>query len=456
MHDDPLGLNRPESQSISEAWRLPEQEPTNLIALWPDAHAPTQPEIVAALENHWDHFELLEEIDADDPNIPWTIIVNAPPLHQPAVMWCEPARKLSPGELDDPRAEACPWSIGVESLLDHDDPLESFRKLACFLAAPFEDIPGILDVNTTGWIQRSRIVEQFLPEKNVPPTDVLWIIHAVSANDDDNCNRGTWLHTHGMWRCGRPELEILQVERSLISAAGQLLNDIAERIIDDPLPEPGESFLVGKNLSVTLMPWQDVASHLADGTPGNMTDRNQDDSGTHLGVRAVICADLPHDEPRNEWVWPKDAIERLENDEAVIYRSTRATRRSAMQAQYTWGELTSAFLKLQPYLPSQLDDPLAMVLLKVGYSYEADDSSELGAEHMWFEALRFEGDRVEGKLLNEPKFITSVKKDDVCWIEREQVSDWEVQTIEGQFRPDNILAMWQAVDAVTNNQESES
>lgn len=456
MHDDPLGLNRPESQSISEAWRLPEQEPTNLIALWPDAHAPTQPEIVAALENHWDHFELLEEIDADDPNIPWTIIVNAPPLHQPAVMWCEPARKLSPGELDDPRAEACLWSIGVESLLDHDDPLESFRKLACFLAAPFEDIPGILDVNTTGWIQRSRIVEQFLPEKNVPPTDVLWIIHAVSANDDDNGNRGTWLHTHGMWRCGRPELEILQVERSLISAAGQLLNDIAERIIDDPLPEPGESFLVGKNLSVTLMPWQDVVVNLADGTPGNMTDRNQDDSGTHLGVRAVICADLPQDKPRNEWVWPKDAIERLESDEAVIYRSTRATRRSAMQAQYTWSDLATAFIKLRPYLPSKLEKPRAVVLLKVAFPNETGDTSEASTEHVWFEALNFEGDRAEGKLLNTPKFNPSMKKDEVRWFDRRQISDWMLQTKTGEVGPDNILALWRAVDDVTSSQESES
>lgn len=456
MHDDPLGLNRHESPSISEAWRLPEQEPTNLIALWPDAQAPTQPEIVAALENHWDHFELLEEIDPDDPNVPWAIIVNAPQLHMPAIMWCEPARKLSPGELGDPRAEACPWSIGVESLLDHDDPLESFRRLACFLAAPFDDIPGILDVNTTGWFQRSRIVEQFLPENNVPPTDVLWLIHAVSANDDDNGNRGTWLHTHGMWRCGRPELEILQVERSLISAAGQLLNDIAERIIDDPLPEPGDPFLVGKNLSVILMPWQDVASHLADGTPGDMSDRDQDDNGTHTGVRAVICADLPRDEPRSGWVWPKDVIERLESDEATIYRSKRASWRSAMRAQYTWGELATAFIKLRPYLPSQRDDPLALVMLKAAFPGESGDSSELNAEHMWFEALRFEGDRAEGKLLNEPIFITSLKKDDICWIEREQLSDWQVHSAEGLVEPDNILALWRAVDAVTSFQESES
>ena len=113
MHDDPLGLNQAASQLIPEAWVLPEQEPTNLIALWPDPQAPTQSEIVAALENHWDHFELLEEIDPDDPNVPWAIIVNAPRLHQPAVMWCEPARELPPGELGDSQAEACPWSIGV-------------------------------------------------------------------------------------------------------------------------------------------------------------------------------------------------------------------------------------------------------------------------------------------------------------------------------------------------------
>ena len=196
--------------------------------------------------------------------------------------------------------------------------------------------------------------------------------------------------------------------------------------------------------------------NLADGTPGNMTDRNQDDSGTHLGVRAVICADLPHDEPRNEWVWPKDAIERLESDEAVIYRSTRATRRSAMQAQYTWGELATAFIKLRPYLPSKLEKPRAVVLLKVAFPCETGDTSEASAEHVWFEALNFEGDRAEGKLLNTPKFNPSMKKDEVRWFDRRQISDWMLQTKTGEVGPDNILAMWRAVDDVTSSQESES
>lgn len=451
MHDDPLGLNQAASQSIPEAWVLPEQEPTNLIALWPDTQAPTQSKIVAALENHWDNFELLEEIDPDDPKIPWTIIVNAPRLHQPAVMWCEPARKLSPGELGDPQAEACPWSIGVESLLDPDDPLESFRRLACFLVAPFEEIPGILDVNTTGWITRDRIVEQFLPEKNIPPTDVLWIIQAVSSRNEDD-ELGTWLHTHGMWRCGRPELEILGVDRSQIAAASQLLNDIAERIIDDPMPDPGESFPVGENISIALMPWQDVVGSLAAGEPGNTTDRNQEESGTHTGVRAVLCAD----DPNAAWTWPKDAIEQLAGDEATIYRSKRAGLRSAMRAQFTWDELATAFIRLRPYLPSQREIPRALVMLKAAFRCEIGETSEQNdAEHMWIEALQFEGDRAEGKLLNDPIFVTSLKKDETCWIERDQLSDWQVVTKDGLIEPDNMLALKQAVDEVTNYQESE-
>ena len=75
---------------------------------------------------------------------------------------------------------------------------------------------------------------------------------------------------------------------------------------------------------------------------------------------------------------------------------------------------------------------------------------------MWFEALRFEGDRAEGKLLNEPMFITSMKKDDICWIERGQLSDWQVQTMDGLVEPDNMFALWQAVDDITNSQDSGS
>lgn len=454
MHDDPLGLNRggaagadPGTPSV---WRLPHQEPTNLIVLWPDDAAPTQAEIIAALRAYWDGVEIVDEIDPLHDDMPWAVIVRAEPLQRDAIVWSEPARPIPPGELDDPTAEHCKWVIGIETQIDPRNPLESYRDLVRFIAEPFDDVPGILDVNTTGWIRKRAITEQFLPEDNIPPVEVLWIVHAVSADPAHSPRGGVWLHTHGLWRCGRPELEMLEVDPDYGSDAGNLINEIAERILDEPPPEPGEPFHLGENLAVTLQPWQEVAPYVSRGAPGGMPDREEDENGVHTGLRAVICDEKQKGTFKKVWTWPRTAIDRLNRDQAVIWKSARATQRIATQARYTFGELATAFTKLRPHLPANTDNVRAMVLVKAAFPYQIDDSDDETAEHMWLEVLGFEGETVEGRLLNEPMFINDLAANDTLTIERSRLSDWMVQTQAGSFGPSNVAAMWRAVDAITH------
>ncbi|MCZ6835990.1 MAG: DUF4026 domain-containing protein [Planctomycetota bacterium] len=455
MHDDPLGLNQGHAPP-SGVWKLPQQEPTNLIALWPHDEAPTQPEIIAALEAHWDGVQIVDEIQPEEKSMPWAFVVNSDAIHEAAILWCEPARPMPPGELDDPRAEACKWVIGIESQLNPEQPLESYRDLVRFIAAPFDEVPGILDVNTTGWIQRQAILEQFLPDDNVPPIDVLWIVHAVSPSDaareseNSGDSGGVWLHTHGLWRCGRPELEMLEVDQNYASMGGNLINEIAERILDDPPTPPGEAFHLGDNLAVTLHPWQDLMENMTPGTPGGKHDRDQDESGAHTGVRAVICDSKPHGTFKKIWVWPKASLDSLHNDQAVIWKSTRATQRIAMQAKYTWGELATAFAKLSPYLAPSAETPKAVVLIKSGFTYRPDGDDEDSTEHMWLEVRRFEGEHVEGRLLNEPMFIPDIRIEESIRVPREDLSDWIVKTEVGSFGPCNVKAMWRDVDRIAS------
>lgn len=448
MHDDPLGLNQ-SGPPMPEAWTLPQMEPTNLIALWADDQAPTQSEVVAALQSQWDGVEVQEDIDPEDPNVLWVIALDTPLMPQPVVVWCEPARPLPPGELDDPMAESCKWVIGCETMLDPADPLRSYQNLVRFIATALPEIVGILDINTTGWLRRSVIEEQFLPEDNSPPIEVLWIVHAVSPQERETDGGGIWLHTHGLWRCGRPELEMLEVQEKFVASAGRLVNEVAERILDDEPPKPGIPFLIGENLGITLHPWQNIAPLVAKGMPGGMTDREEDPDQMHVGVRAVICDEQPAGTHDKTWIWPKRTIERLEKDEAVIWKSPRSTGRLSKQARFTWGELATAFATLRPYLTPARDDALAMVMVKASFQNEPGDSDDDGGEHMWLEALRFEGERVEGRLLNQPLHMTGIQRNDLIWIDRDRLSDWAVQTEFGMFSPSNVAGMWRAVDQIT-------
>lgn len=71
------------------------------------------------------------------------------------------------------------------------------------------------------------------------------IIHCVSNGEE---TRG-WVHTHGMAEHGCPELEIRGVPLFLMDAAGALLNDIAEYMIESA--QAGKPVQLGHVLSNT-------------------------------------------------------------------------------------------------------------------------------------------------------------------------------------------------------------
>lgn len=241
---------------------------------------------------------------------------------------------------------------------------------------------------------------------------------------------------------------MLEVEGEFVASAGSLINDLAERILDGPPPAPGEPFRLGENLTVVLQPWQVVVPHVDPGSPGGAGDREQDDHGVHTGVRAVICDEKPRGMFRKLWVWPRLAIERLQNDQALIWKSSRATLRMATQARYTWGELATVFAKLRPHLHDNPDRSRAMVLAKASFPHAAVETGDETAEHMWLQILRFDGERLEGRLLNEPMFVAGVTSGDVMWIERDRLSEWRVMSDAGSFGPSDVAALWRAVDAI--------
>lgn len=442
--------NPVDEDSLSrDPWELVAAEPTNLIALWPGDQFPTREEVLAALRVQHGTIEVVQDIDPQDPSIPWAMAVTSDGTGstEPIVLWCEPARALPPGELNDPRAEACKWLLGLESVLDQADPLTSYVSLVRFLFSPFPDLPGLLDANTTGWMSRDALEEFFLEEGSQAPAETLWIIHVVR---DESKDRGSiWLHTHGLWRCGRPELEMLDVDRAHLHEASSLLNDLAERLIDETPPPPGEPYLIGQELLVMLRPWQEVVARLPPEAPGGTRDRQEKNDNMHLGARAVVCDVQPDSEDGRINSYPREVLERLAEDDVVLYKSAASTERMTRRACYTWGELATAFAKLQPLGRGTTEEPRVKVLLKVSFAFGGGEEEDRSAEHLWFETLRFEGDRAEGRLLNSPLHIMEMEKDQVLWVERNKVSDWKVHTELGSFGPNHVTSMWRAIDEIT-------
>jgi hypothetical protein len=373
-----------------------------------------------------------------------------PDRSRPVIFWSEPARELDAGELDDPVALACRWIVGAETLLDTDDPLGDFTALMKLLTAAFDELPAVLDVNSGRWHPRGALDEHFGAGAE-PPEDVLWMTHViVSAAGDETAS--AWLHTHGLWRCGLPELEMIEVPIRYVDRAAELLAGLAGRMLEEGIPAPGEPFAAGPGLEVTFQPWQVVTRRLGD-APGGIEDRIGMPGDAHVGVRAVVCS-AEYQGDRAESSWPREVLERIDRGEGSLFLSQHETHRLAERARGAWPRFVGAFATVSPRLlavaatpPADVDDTSVRFLVKAGLTKETS-GDEAAREHLWFVVRRCEGSRFQGELLNQPVLVTSLKRGDVTWIERQRVSDWSVVTPLGSYGPADLAAMTGALEAL--------
>jgi uncharacterized protein YegJ (DUF2314 family) len=427
-------------EATADPWALGEPEPTTLIALWPADEPPSRDAVAAAIASFaGGPAEFFGDAAGNEQGVLWNAVVAFPGRDRPAIVWTEAARALEPGELDDPEARGCRWILGVETLLDEYAALGDFITIMRLVSGAFPQVPAVLDVNCGRWHPRAALDEHFAPGAE-PPESVLWTTHvAVSSQEDDDAV--AWLHTHGLARCGRPDLEMLEVPARLAERAAELLSALAGRMIEEAAPAPGAPFEAGPALEVRLQPWKTVAPRLGSG-PGGTADRIGMPGAAHLGARAVVC---PGDGTLTPC--PRDVLDRIGGGEASFYLSRHETRRVAKRARASWPRLVEAF---------SAGNPAVRFLVKAGIGGQEPPAEDDGArEHVWFALQRCDDDRFEGELLNEPVLGGTLRRGDVAWIQRERVSDWSVVTPQASYGPEDAAVLLRALTARAANAGAE-
>jgi len=433
----------------ADPWLIDEPEPSDLVAPWPGEAAPTLTEIQALVEQATgEPLEVLGEMPGDDPDIQWNAVVRLPGHELPVIVWVEPNQAAASEDPElPPGIAACRWIVGAETVLDVEDPIASYATVVRTLASAIEDAPALLDVNTTRWFTRRELEEFFLSNDLEPPAELLWIIHAVQ--DGDGADGAVWLHTHGLWRCARPELEMLEVEADAMSVAGEFLNGLAELVLEEGLPAPGEAFGPGVGLEIAVQPWEEVAKYLDDRTPGSTASRREMDDAheaAHTGVRAAVCAATPQGTLRQIWTAPHDVLRKIRDDGAIVYRTERASSRHAALAQATWPEFAMGFATLKAADRLDYERGGAAFIVKVALEREDDEEGRTEREHVWYEVKRIDGDRFTGTLLSQPVLVEGYAKGDEGAFERADITDWAVATPMGMFEPGRHAGLDDAVE----------
>jgi uncharacterized protein YegJ (DUF2314 family) len=440
-------------------WGPRDPEPTTVIALWPDGEAPMCTEVMAALaQSGLESRSDLEAGPASEETL-WTAVLRPNDDSPPTVVWAEPAQPMSPGELGDAAAEKCTWIVGFQSVLDTTDPLPSLMNMLKCANTGVRDAPAVLDVNARRWLPRGQLDVMLSEEAPLPPSEMLWTIEVVSRGEEKASRHqdiearsidaaddrgGVWLRTQGLARCGRPELEMLEVPEAKAPVAATLLNDIAELLLEIALPEPGEPLEIGVGLNIALQPWSAIGPFLRQEAAGTTADRaargvmDAQESSMPDGEIAVVCAVRPVGQYRKLWVWPSEVVRALSEDGAAVYRTTRATERAAALAQHTWPELAMTWSRVRKANEQDAASAgVAVILIKVGFEIVSDEAP--AREHLWFMVREIAGDQARGQLINEPMHATTMQEGDEVWVNREGVSDWRLILASAIVQPADML-----------------
>jgi len=397
-------------------------EPSTLFAFWSEREAPLDEEVRLALQREFPECHWREDLESQG-NILWGGLYSFPGLPTEVLVWAEERVDLSDALLEDAHldedsrraARQARWLIGVETFLDPEDPQSSFHlqiKILCAACVP--GMEAVYDDNAV--VIRSGAQLTDLASSTVPPrASLLYAVHAVAGYG------GTWLHTHGLNRTGTPELDMVGLPADNLPEGYELIDAAVDALLGGARPDSSGRMAVGQDLDLRLLPLEEAMKRVDARMMGGPGDR-EDDFADHGGNRLVIF-DRDRDAP------PLSVLSRLTCN-GVLFKSQAETRRLSALSRERWGTFGQLFV-------IHRGDAWRF---HVKLACPRRGTGEM-LEHLWFEVLELEPDKVKGRLISDPLDVPALKAGDESWHSLDQLTDWIIITPEGPYDPECAPAL---------------
>lgn len=268
-------------------------------------------------------------------------------------------------------------------------------------------------------------------ESAVPPAPrYLYTAQAVADEAED---ASVWLHTHGLNRCGRPELEVLNSNKENYQEHYNVLETLANRMLEDEeVPGFGTPYFLayvaeGIPLVVTLIDWEEAVELYEPEMLGGIKDREE----SHNRDTCVIFVYPSRESADKREFYPLDIYDKYMKGNPVFLISIEETARMRAQAVERISYFFEAFEDKENHL-------LVKLGLPVDEEHKTKDNDR---EHIWFEVLEVSGNRFQAKLTQEPYYIRDLHKGYVGEYGPEDVTDWLIYTPGGRISPDDVYRL---------------
>lgn len=318
--------------------------------------------------------------------------------------------------------------LGVE-LEFAGDALASYHLQLKLIAAMFScGVLAILDESAEK-ILSGRWAE-LAAASHVPPAPrYLFTVQAVS----DEGHGEVWLHSHGLNRCGVTELEVLNSTKENYNEHYQVIEVMANRLLelDEPL-EPMEPLFLARLseeaiLVTTLLPWE-TAVDLYDGDIlGGKADR---EGGHNRDTSCIFTYPSPEDLEQKRPV-PLSVYDDLLAENPLYMISSQETERMKALAQ----ERIS-------YVKRMAGEEEVHILVKLGLPVDEEYVSDGNErEHIWFELKEISDLNLKAELTQEPFYIRELHQGHVGEYPIDMITDWMICLPQGRVTPDGVYLL---------------
>ncbi|KAA8995164.1 DUF4026 domain-containing protein [Affinibrenneria salicis] len=389
----------------------------------------------------------------------------------------DPGEEIKPYFSTDPlspellaRVNATGQDIVVECVFQQ-HPLVSYCYQLRLLQILAPDLLLGIDISAAGKGFTREWLNFMLADDVLPDIDTLYTIHAIyDAKNDPPTS--FWFHTHGLARCGLTEAELV-IPDALSSWYGipNLLCSFVNNSIEQQRITFNEPILCGQTDSgyeyLVALPYEEGLRHVNQSTPLDqlrpLEEMRFDLDGVaenqFTGDRAD--RDENHRHPASmlfrtneEHPVLETFFKGYEDQNAIMFlRTNRETGQMAHRAQSRWHYFTRMFENYGVSTKTGKPGFFSRLLKKA----PAEEKREWGfmvkcgiphgeqgeeREHMWFILENMQGDTFNGRLINQPFYVKSMKDGGVYSLEPSLITDWTIYYQDNSYTPNTIYQLF--------------
>ena len=276
-------------------------------------------------------------------------------------------------------------------------------------------------------------------ESEVPPSPkYLFTVQAIADDGDE-----VWLHTHGLKRCGLPDLEILGSTRDSYENHYNIIESMAKRLLDgDSDLQPYEPVFLARMteeipMVATIVDWKEALPFYPDVKMGTAEDRDE----YHSEGTSVIMVYKSQSDCDNKKVSPVQIMDPYFDGNPMFMISTPETNRMRALAQERIDYVKAAVWS---------EDPDTGILMKIGLTLDEEfrnpnEDLSTQREHIWFEVKAVErtdeGDVFVCELTQEPYYVKAMTVGSIGRYTVEDVTDWLIFADGRRYSPDDAYLM---------------